>query len=226
MNSIIENYKSTIEKINNKASEGEKQSVNLVTVSKTHNMDKISCLLDYGCRIFGENKIQEAVEKWSDIKNGHLNDKYKDVELHFIGHLQTNKVSEAVRLFDFIQTIDRPKLAEKIALEQQKQNKIVKGFIQVNTGDEKQKSGISTNEANEFIEYCTKDINLDIIGLMCIPPVDEPAALHFGLLRNIAKANNIKELSMGMSKDYELAISMGATYVRVGSEIFGQRGNK
>ena len=220
MNKIIQNYIDVINKINEKSACSNDSKVNLVAVTKTHDIEKISFLLEYGCRIFGENKIQESIEKWSEIKNSN---KYNNLELHFIGHLQTNKVSEAVKLFDVIQTIDRPKLADKISSEQKKQNRKIRGFVQINTGEEEQKSGISIKEADEFIKYCIKDINLDIIGLMCIPPVDEPAGLHFGLLRNIAHSNNLKELSMGMSKDYELAVLMGATYVRVGSEIFGQR---
>lgn len=217
---IVQNYYAVKETIEKTASEvGRKpEEITLVAVSKTHPADKIAQLLDAGHRVFGENKVQESMEKWPSLK-----EKYQGVGLHLIGGLQTNKVSEAVALFDVIETLDRPKLARKLADEMEKTGKCPDCYIQINTGLEEQKSGISPTMADEFIKECINDLNLPIKGLMCIPPFDEEPSPHFALLKKIADRNGIKILSMGMSGDYELAIEQGATHVRVGSSIFGAR---
>lgn len=217
---IVQNYSTVKETIAKTANEvGRKpESINLVAVSKTHTADKISQLLDAGHRVFGENKVQESVEKWPALK-----EKYQGVELHLIGGLQTNKVSEVVALFDVIETVDRPKLARKLADEMEKTGKRPDCYIQINTGLEEQKSGIDPTKADDFIKECIDGLNLPIKGLMCIPPYDEEPSPHFALLKKIADRNGIKILSMGMSGDYELAIEQGATHIRVGSSIFGAR---
>ncbi len=174
-------------------------------------------LIDYGHIHFGENKVQEAVEKWTDVKK--LNPK---IQLHMIGKLQTNKVKFAVKLFDYIHSVDSEKLAKKIADEQNKINKNIKIFIQVNIGDEMQKSGINKNELQGLVSYC-KEINLDLIGLMCIPPADIESEVYFEEMKNLNKALGFNELSMGMSSDFLLAVKHQSTFVRIGSSIFGQR---
>lgn len=191
----------------------------IVAVSKNHEKESILPLLEHGHRVFGENRVQEAYAKWPALK-----EKYPDIELHLIGPLQTNKAKEAVKLFDFIETVDREKLADALVKEMKVQNRVVSCFIQVNTGEEGQKAGISPKEADAFIKYCIGE-GLPVKGLMCIPPVGEESALHFALLKKIAERNSLKELSMGMSGDYETAAAMGATYIRVGTAIFGERKN-
>lgn len=195
---------------------GRKPAV-LVAVSKTHGVDKILPLIEAGQRVFGENRVQEAMEKFPSLK-----EKYPDLKLHLIGPLQTNKVKEAVELFDVIETIDRVELAEKLAKEMKKQGKNIPCFIQVNTGEEPQKAGIVPRETFSLLEKC-RELGLNIIGLMCIPPVDDEPAPHFAFLKKLAKQAGLSELSMGMSADYTIAIQQGATYVRVGSALFGQR---
>lgn len=194
------------------------ENVTLVAVGKTYDADVMREALDAGQRVFGENRVQEAAGKWPSLK-----EEFPDIELHLIGPLQTNKVKQALELFDVFQTVDRLKLAKSLAKELEKSPKDVKCFIQVNTGSEDQKAGILPEEADEFIKICIEDLKLPVIGLMCIPPVDEEAALHFAYLKKIADRNGLKELSMGMSSDYAAAIGLGATYVRVGSAIFGAR---
>ena len=189
----------------------------IIAVSKTFKIDKILPLIDYGHIDFGENKIQEAVDKWTEIKSKNTN-----IKLHMIGKLQTNKVKFAVKLFDYIHSVDNKKLAKKIADEQKKVDKKIKIFIQVNIGNEEQKSGINKTELGDLVLYC-KNINLDILGLMCIPPQDEESSMHFAFLKKIAKRNNLTELSMGMSNDFEEAIKFGTTSVRIGSLFFGAR---
>jgi hypothetical protein len=196
-------------------------NVGLVAVSKTHDIGKIRNALEAGQRIFGENRVQEAESKFPELRKD-----YKDIELHLIGPLQTNKVKEALALFDVIQTLDREKLANEIAkLTKQPNNYRTKQlFIQVNIGEEEQKAGIAPQQTAEFYKFCTEELKLPVIGLMCIPPVDEPAFMYFALLKNIAKQIDPKlKLSMGMSGDYEQAVEMGADYVRIGSAIFGER---
>ena len=189
----------------------------IVAVSKTFKIDKIIPLIDYGHIDYGENKVQEAVEKWTPIK------KIKpQIKLHMIGKLQTNKVKFAVRIFDYIHSVDSEKLVKKIADEQNKINKKIKVFLQVNIGDENQKSGINKNEISKYVSYC-KDIGLDLIGLMCIPPLNIDPETYFKEMKRLNEDQGFKELSMGMSSDFLTAIKYSATYVRVGSSIFGQR---
>ena len=190
----------------------------IIAVSKTFGIDKISPLIDYGHSDFGENKVQEAIEKWSDIKSSN-----KNIKLHLIGGLQTNKVKLAVKLFDFIHSVDSEKLAKKISDEQQKQKKELKIFIQVNIGDEQQKSGINKSLVSDLYEYC-KFLNLNVVGLMCIPPLEKPSDIFFKEMSILNQDLNLNELSMGMSSDYLDAIKNSATYVRIGSDIFGARG--
>lgn len=198
---------------------GKHTDVKIIAVSKTHGQEKIEPLLAAGHRMFGENRVQEAGGKWPTLK-----EKYPDTELHLIGPLQTNKAREAVQLFDVIQTVDREKLARELKKEFIASGRSPDCFIQVNTGEEKQKAGIAPRQTDDFISLCINELELPIIGLMCIPPVDEDPAPHFALLKTIAERNGIKNLSMGMSSDFELAAAMGATHVRVGSAIFGERG--
>ena len=189
----------------------------IIAVSKTFKIDKILPLIDYGHIDFGENKVQEAMDKWTEVKL-----KNSNIKLHMIGKLQTNKVKFAVKLFDFIHSVDSEKLAKKIADEQLKINKKIKIFIQVNIGDEYQKSGINKNELNDFVLYCKK-INLDVIGLMCIPPINSNSSDYFQDMKLLNNNFLFKELSMGMSSDYLEASRNSATYLRIGSSIFGQR---
>ncbi len=191
----------------------------LIVVSKTFQSDDILPVLEAGARIFGENRVQEAMGKWPDLKS-----RYDDVELHLIGPLQSNKTGDAVTLFDVIHTIDRDKIAVAISREMQKQGKKLKLFVQVNTGHEAQKVGISPEEVVDFVGRCRSKFNLQITGLMCIPPFDENPGPHFALLRKLAAECNCEHLSMGMSADFKTAIEFGATHVRVGSAIFGKRG--
>ena len=186
----------------------------LIAVSKKQPEDRIEAALNCGHRIFGENRVQEAQERWANRKKF-----LPDLELHLIGPLQSNKVKAATELFDVIHTLDREKLAREIV----KYRTDIPCFIQVNTGEEPQKVGILPHELTDFYQFCTKDLTMSIIGLMCIPPVNAPAGLHFGFLADKAKKLGLKNLSMGMSDDYELALQYGATHVRVGSRIFGER---
>ena len=190
---------------------------NIVAVSKTFKIDKILPLIEYGHVDFGENKVQEAVEKWTEIKK--INSKIK---LHMIGKLQTNKVKFAVKIFDYIHSVDNEKLAKKILEEQIKINKKIKIFLQVNIGDENQKSGINKNDVNQLASYC-KEIGLDLIGLMCIPPVNIDPEYYFEEMNKLNKALGFTELSMGMSSDFLKASKNSSTYIRIGSNIFGQR---
>jgi len=189
----------------------------IIAVSKTFPMEKILPLIEHGHLHYGENKVQEALEKWTDIKNENHN-----IQLHLIGRLQTNKVKFALKIFDYIHSLDNEKLANKIADEQEKQRKKPKIFIQVNLGNEDQKSGIDKRNLNDFYKFCKK-LNLDIIGTMCIPPNDNNSKKYFSEMNEINKDFNFKELSMGMSGDYLEAIRYNATFVRVGSKIFGKR---
>jgi pyridoxal phosphate enzyme (YggS family) len=193
-------------------------SVTLVAVTKTHDAERIIPALEGGHRVFGENRVQEAGAKWPDLR-GH----YPDIQLHLIGPLQTNKVAQAVALFDAIQTVDRDKLARALGAEQAKTGLRRRYFIQVNTGEEPQKAGVAPGEADRFVATCRDTHGLDVVGLMCIPPVDEEPALHFALLAKIAARNGLNGLSMGMSGDFETAVRLGATHVRVGTAIFGVR---
>lgn len=194
-------------------------SVQLIAVSKTYGADAILPVLAAGQRDFGENRVQEAQGKWPDLKL-----RYPDVQLHLIGPLQSNKAKDAVALFDAIHSIDREKIARAIAQEMRAQGRRLTLFVQVNTGEEPQKAGIGPRETAAFVALCRDDLHLPIAGLMCIPPVDEEPALHFALLAKLAAETGLTGLSMGMSDDFETAVALGATHVRVGSAIFGARG--
>lgn len=194
-------------------------SVHLIAVSKTFASEAIRPVIEAGQRVFGENRVQEAQGKWPELRTA-----YPDLELHLIGPLQSNKAKEAVQLFDVIHTLDRPKIARVIAEEMLHQHRRLRLFVQVNTGEEPQKAGISPAETADFLAFCRRELGLEISGLMCIPPVDEEPAVHFALLAKLAAENGLAQLSMGMSSDYETAIALGATHVRVGSAIFGTRG--
>lgn len=257
--SIFENLQQIHHNIDRATREWNRSSndINLVAISKRQTPEKIQEALNAGHRLFGENRVQEAYEHWAKHKES---GDYPDLKLHLIGPLQTNKIKDALELFDVIETLDREKLARKLGqaiattnsfldskheqaseasraersdllehgeTERQrthaKKAKSYTCFIQVNTGEEPQKAGIAPQELPDFLKYCQNDCGLDIIGLMCIPPIDDPAALHFALLRKLAGENALPHLSMGMSADYETAIAHGATYVRVGTSIFGER---
>ena len=194
------------------------KNLNIIAVSKTFPMSEINPLIENGQIHFGENKVQEAIDKWSDIKK--LN---KNLKLHMIGKLQTNKVKYVVPLFDYIHSLDNIKLAEKIASEQIKKNRNLKIFIQVNIGNEPQKAGLNISDLKNFYEKCTQELNLNIIGLMCLPPQSGSAKNYFNEMVELKKIINVRDLSMGMSEDYLEAVACGATYIRIGSKIFGDR---
>jgi pyridoxal phosphate enzyme (YggS family) len=216
MHNIIDNLilieKNLKEKLNNN------NIPNIIAVSKTFSISEILPLINYGHKHFGENKVQEALEKWTTVK-----DDFSHIKLHMIGALQTNKVKYAVRLFDYIHSLDSVKLAEKISVEQKKINKSLKIFIQVNIGNEEQKSGVEIENLDNLHEICVKKLDLDIIGLMCLPPKNYDNPKYFKEMKNLASKIGVKELSMGMSADYISASSQGSTFVRVGSNIFGER---
>ena len=190
----------------------------LIAVSKNFSIQEILPLIEFGHLDFGENKVQEAINKWSNTK-----EQYPFIQLHMIGKLQTNKVKFVIPLFDYIHSLDSVKLAEKIAIEQQKKSRKLKIFIQVNIGNESQKNGLAVDELQDFYKKCTEELKLNIVGLMCIPPQDQQVSKHFKQMKQLNEILNLKELSMGMSEDYMEAIEYGATYVRVGSKIFGAR---
>jgi len=213
----------TLNVINSKIKQAERSagitigSTQLLAVSKVQPNEHVLNVLEQGHTIFGENKVQEAQGKWPAFREN-----FSNIKVHLIGPLQSNKVKQAIELFDAIHTLDRLKLAQKLSNEIQIQGKAPEMFIQINTGEEEQKSGISPNEADKFISDCIS-LDLPIKGLMVIPPINEEPSLHFGLLRKIAHRNGLTGLSMGMSSDFESAIAMGATHIRVGSAIFGER---
>jgi hypothetical protein len=201
-----------------KAAGRQPSDVTLVAVSKTHGPERVRELLDAGQRVFGENRVQEAHEKFPALKA-----EYPGLELHLIGPLQTNKARDAVALFDVIQSVDRERLAGVLAKEMERAGKQLTCFIQVNTGEEEQKAGILPADLDAFVASCRDVHKLPVVGLMCIPPVGEEPALHFALLRKMAERNGLAKVSMGMSADYETAVRLGATHVRVGSALFGAR---
>jgi len=218
MHNSVQKYKDIISAIDKKLEEQKiKYTPKVIAVSKTFKLEKILPLIEYGHLDYGENKVQEAIDKWSEIKL-----KKKNIKLHLIGKLQTNKVKHAIKLFDYIHSVDSMKLAKKIADEQNKQNKKPKLFIQVNIGDEEQKSGIKVDQIEDLITL-SKQLNLNIIGLMCIPPVNEEPDYYFKKIKILSKKFNLLELSMGMSSDYLNAVENSSTYLRIGSSIFGQR---
>lgn len=194
-----------------------KGSVTLIAVSKVQPLDRVEAVLEQGHRVFGENRVQEAASKWPDLRQ-----RFDGIALHLIGPLQTNKARQAMELCDAIHSVDRPKLAVTLARLADELGNCPNLFIQVNTGEEPQKAGILPADADSFVEECRK-LNLPVRGMMCIPPVDEEPALHFALLAKIAARNGLDQLSMGMSSDFETAIALGATHIRVGSAIFGDR---
>ena len=194
------------------------KKVNIIAVSKTFPINEIKPLINHGQIHFGENKVQEALEKWTEIKKI-----FKHIQLHMIGKLQSNKVKFVVPLFDYIHSLDNLKLAEKISVEQNKINKKLKVFIQINIGNEDQKNGISEDQLDDFYKKCVHDLKLDIIGLMCLPPKDEDTKNYFLKMKSLAKKIEVNELSMGMSNDYLEAAKSGSTFLRIGSKIFGQR---
>ena len=194
------------------------QSITLIAVSKTFPAPDIELLIDAGHRVFGENRVQEAHGKWPALKARH-----KDLELHLIGPLQTNKVRDALKLFDVIHTLDREKLARALVKERAAGALLPRLFVQVNIGEEPQKAGVPPAQADAFIAQCRDEFDLAVDGLMCVPPQDEEAALSFALLEKIARRNGLRQLSMGMSGDFETAIAFGATHVRIGTALFGAR---
>ena len=211
MNSIIKRFENIKSLINN-------SNVKIIAVSKTFSYDYIKPLVDYGQIHFGENKVQEAQSKWGEIKQ-----KNSNIKLHMIGKLQSNKVKEAINLFDYIHSLDNQKLANFLAKHENTAKKKLKYFIQVNIGKEKQKSGIGIELLDDFYYYCTKDLNINVIGLMAIPPNDGNESIHFKNLMELNKSLGLKEISMGMSTDFQEALKHDATYVRIGSSIFGNR---
>ena len=190
----------------------------IIVITKTFPIKNIVPLLEYGHIHYGENKIQEAEGKWTGIRN-----KYKNFQLHMVGKLQTNKVKKAVKLFDYIHSLDNDKLASKLSHCQKELSKKIKLFIQVNLGNDKHKSGVMLNELNNFYNFCTKDLSLTVIGLMCLPPIDSNSEEYFKLLKKTAETLNLNELSMGMSSDFEQAVLNGSTYLRLGTLILGKR---
>ena len=206
--------------IENELKSGSNQDLKtkIIAVSKTFPIKEIRPLIEHGHLHFGENKVQEALEKWTELKK-----EVKNVKLHMVGKLQSNKVKFVIPLFDYIHSLDNLKLAQKISSEQKKMNKKLKIFIQVNIGNEDQKSGITQNELMSFYKKCISDLDLDIVGLMCIPPLKGVKSQYFRLMKDLNKSIGLEELSMGMSSDYLDAVSHGATYIRIGSKIFGQR---
>ncbi len=217
MTSKLETVRHNIQAITKSAGRNP-EDVTLVAVSKTKSIDVITPVLQQGQRIFGENKVQEAGEKWPGLR-----EQYPDIELHLIGPLQTNKTRQAIQIFDVIETVDRPKLARAIARISREENKVCSCYIQVNVGREAQKAGIDPDKADSFIALCRDDLKLPILGLMCIPPAGQDPKPCFLLLKAIAQRNGLSKLSMGMSSDYQTAIQCGSTSVRVGTAIFGRR---
>ena len=219
MDHTVSNLIRIQEEINSKNSKNNQNiSTKIIAVSKTFSENKIYPLIEYGHNDFGENKVQEAMDKWVEIKK-----KIKDLNLHMIGKLQTNKVKQAVKIFDYIHSVDSIKLAKKISDEQKKIEKNIKIFIQINIGEENQKSGVNLNDFEKLYDYCKNELKLDVIGLMCIPPNSDNPEKYFSQMFEIKKKFNLKDLSMGMSSDYLKAMKYGSTYVRIGSRIFGAR---
>jgi len=213
MNSIINNFEKIKALINN-------NKINIIAVSKSFQYDHIKPLVDYGHKHFGENKVQEAIIKWANVK-----DQRPEINLHMIGRLQSNKAKEAIKLFHYIHSLDNSKLAGYLAKFEQSLKLKRKYFIQINIGNEKQKSGIKVEELDKFYNYCTKNLQLNVVGLMTIPPVDESEDKYFRLLMELNQSLGLTELSMGMSADFKEALKYKTTFVRIGSAIFGERGN-
>ena len=218
MHDSVQKYKDINSAIDRKIEEQKlNKTPKVIAVSKTFKLEKILPLIEYGHLDYGENKVQEAIDKWSSIKL-----KNQNIRLHLIGKLQTNKVKHAIKIFDYIHSLDSMKLAKKIADEQDKQNKKLKLFIQVNIGDEHQKSGVNKNQIKDLIDF-SKTLDLNVIGLMCIPPINEKPEKYFKAIKLLNKEFNLEEISMGMSSDYLKAVENSSTYLRIGSSIFGNR---
>ena len=211
---LIDNYKLIIEKINQQSN----KRITLVAVSKTFSLNNIKPLIDYGHLHYGENKVQEALSKWSDYILVNSN-----IKLHMVGNVQSNKIESTVRIFSYVHSLDNEKSAYKFASAQKKFSKELNYFIQVNIGNEIQKSGVEISLVNEFVIFCQQELKLNILGLMCIPPLNLSAEKYFKKLKELNEISNLKNLSMGMSSDYELAIKYGANYIRIGSSLFGKR---
>ena len=194
------------------------KNLNIIIICKTFSMDKILPLIDAGHVHFGENKVQEAELKWKEVKKKHSN-----IKLHMVGKLQTNKVKAALNIFDYIHSVDNYKLGEKIVKYEKELNKKIKTFVQVNVGDESQKSGISPKNVNQFVDYCKNSLSLNIIGLMCLPPINDNPEKYFLHLTKLRNQTDLCHLSMGMSNDYQTAIKCGSTFLRIGSKILGER---
>ncbi len=220
MHNVVNNFISIQNELKTKTKklDSKNYNPNIIAVSKTFTINDILPLINYGHIHFGENKVQEAVKKWTDIKKD-----FKNIKLHMVGKLQTNKVKYAIPLFDYIHSLDSLKLAEKISNEQIKKNKKLKLFIQINIDNENQKNGITIEEVENFYVKCTQDLGLNIIGLMCLPPNNKKPSIYFSKMKELAKKIQLKEISMGMSNDYLEAINYRATYLRIGSKIFGER---
>lgn len=212
--SLIDNYKLIIEKINQQSN----KKITLIAVSKTFSLNHIKPLIDYGHLHYGENKVQEALFKWSDYILVNNN-----IKLHMVGNVQSNKIDSAVRIFSYIHSLDNEKSAYKFASAQKKFSKELNYFIQVNIGNETQKSGVEISLVNEFVKFCQYELKLNILGLMCIPPLNLSAEKYFKKLTELNEISNLKNLSMGMSSDYMLALKYGANYIRIGSSLFGKR---
>ena len=217
-NQIYENYKSILDDVKSICLKANKnpENIKIIAVCKRQPLFKLEQSIRVGIKDFGENRIQDAKNRWS-------RQKLEKIKLRFLGPLQTNKSEDAVNLFDEVQSLDRPKLAKSLSKAQLKLRKKIQYMVQVNTGDEPQKSGIKPNELDNFIKLCVHDHGLNITGLMCIPPVKENPSLHFALMHELFKRNKLKHLSMGMSNDYQTAIEFGATHIRIGSKLFGER---
>ena len=224
---VLENINLIKEKVGSALSESidtklkKNKSIKIIAISKRQPLEKLINALDAGHKTFGENQVQESLKKWPTLK-----EKYQNIELHLVGPLQSNKVKDAVSIFDFIQTVDREKIAKALKKEEENQQKKISYMIQINTGEESQKSGIMPNDADNFFKYCKEDLKLNIKGLMCLPPYGEDSSIHFAYLRKKNLEYKLPYLSMGMSEDYEKAITFGATHIRVGTAIFGERPQK
>tara|TARA_Y100001970_G_C14152607_1_gene813625 strand:+ start:615 stop:1274 length:660 start_codon:yes stop_codon:yes gene_type:complete len=218
MHKSVNNLIDIENKLNVAQTGNNKRKPKIIAVSKTFSVEDIKPLINHGHKNFGENKIQEAVNKWTEIKQN-----FNEIKLHMLGKIQTNKVKFLIPLFDYLHSLDNLKLAEKISKEELKKNKKIKIFIQVNLGSEKQKSGIDLKDLESFYKECSLNLNLDIIGLMCLPPIEKSPEKYFLQLRESANIIGLKELSMGMSNDFEIAANNGSTFVRIGSKIFGKR---
>ncbi len=219
MHNVLQNLISVNNKVNEIIKKKQlKTKPEIIAVTKTFSIEKIIPLLEEGHIHFGENKVQEAENKWRDIRG-----KYANIQLHMLGKLQTNKAKKAVEIFDYIHSLDNKKLAIKISQYQKELNKNIKLFIQINVADEKQKAGILFNELENFYNYCSKELGLNIVGLMCLPPIGLNTTEYFKILKEKSEMLKLKDLSMGMSSDYEAAVSYGSTFLRLGTVIFGER---